>query len=185
MNWDDVVGNFYFLKKFDFVAGMEITDKRRESFVFTLPYYNRRIAVFIRADDVFIERVEDLIGRKITGDRGSGIESVFSRKGILDKIRIYQTATKKESMELLKLKKTDAMVAPKEVGIYLARQYDLKVKILVESERATPVGIAVRKGNFQLLNMLEATLKKLIDEGKITALYEKWFGPVKPGIPIH
>ena len=68
-----------------------------------------------------------------------------------------------------------AMVAPKEVGLFLARQYHVEVKILLESEEESPVGIAVKRGNLQLVGILDAALVKLIEDGKIRTLYKKWF----------
>ena len=78
-------------------------------------------------------------------------------------------------MRLLKEGFFVAMIAPKEVGLYLAKQFDVKVKILDEVVEATPVGIAVKKGEADLLDSLETALQELIKEGKIQELYQKWF----------
>lgn len=77
-------------------------------------------------------------------------------------------------MRLLKSGKFSAMIAPKEVGLYLAKKLYVEVKIIAEVEPGTPVAIAVKKGNFQLLNMLESKLQTLIKEGEIHKLQQDW-----------
>ena len=52
---------------------------------------------------------------------------------------------------------------------------NIKVKILAEAEQGTPVAIAVKKGNLQLLNMLEKRLQALVKEGEISKLHQAWF----------
>ena len=73
-------------------------------------------------------------------------------------------------MRLLKSGKFSAMIAPKKVGLYLAKKLYVEVKIIAEVEPGTPVAIAVKKGNLQLLNMLESKLQTLINEGEIHKL---------------
>jgi len=175
MNWSDVIGNLYFSNIFDCVGGMEINEARRKRFDFTSPYYSRRIVVFVRSDNNTINKIEDLIGRKVTGDRDSFLETLLEKKGIRKNIRIKETESKEESMKLLKNGEFEAMIAPKEVGFYLAKKFDVKIRILAEAEIGTPVGIAVKKGNMQLLNMLENALQELIGEGRIYELEKEWF----------
>ena len=47
---------------------------------------------------------------------------------IKNKIRIKQTKSKKESMRLLKAGKLNAIIAPQEVGLYLAKKCNLTLK---------------------------------------------------------
>jgi polar amino acid transport system substrate-binding protein len=174
MLWSDVVGNLAFTNRLDCVGGMEICNERKRYFDFTVPYYNRKAAVFIQANNSQINKLEDLIGRQITGDRHSPLEKLLDKKGIKDNIRIKYTETKMESMQLLKSDDVVAVIAPKEVGYYLAKQLDFKVRILEETEISIPIGIAVKKGNSQLLTILDAAVQKLVDEGEIDKLYQAY-----------
>lgn len=175
MNWDDVVGMLWFTDKLDCAGGMEINEARKKLFDFTSPFYSRKIAVFIHSDETIIKKLEDLEGKKITGDRHSSIEKLLNETGIKTKIRIKKAKSKEDSMRLLKTREFSAMIAPKEVGLYLAKQLNVSVKILVESEEESPVAIAVKKGDLQLLNLLDNALQELIKEGEIQKLYQDWF----------
>jgi ABC-type amino acid transport substrate-binding protein len=146
MNWDDAVALLRLTNRFDCVGGMEITPVREHLFEFTRPYYERNIVIFVLAANDQITGVEDLIGKKITGDRHSSLEQMLERQGVRDKIRIKETKTKEESMRLLKSGDSRAMMAPRAVGYYLAKQFNVKVRVLIESDRPSPVAIAVRKG---------------------------------------
>lgn len=175
MHWDDIVGNLRFTNKLDCIAGMEINAIRKKYFAFTSAYYSRKTALVILSDNTRIQQIEDLIGKTITGDRHSSIEELLSQKGIRKKIRIKQSKNKEESMRLLKAGKVVAMIAPKGVALHLAKKLNVKIKILIESESGSPVGIAVKKGNLALLELLESNLQTLIKTGEIARLQRLWF----------
>lgn len=78
-------------------------------------------------------------------------------------------------MLLLKDGDFSAMIAPKEVGLYLAKKHNVSVKILFESNESSPVGIAVKKGNSEILKFINNSLQKLIQENQINKLYKNWF----------
>lgn len=64
---------------------------------------------------------------------------------------------------------------PKAVGLYLAQQMGIEVKILDNPDPGSPVAFAVKRGNHQLLVQIDEALEALISEGEIQRLYEKWF----------
>jgi len=94
---------------------------------------------------------------------------------VKDLIRLRQTDSKEESMNLLKSGEVTAVIAPKEVGLYLAKKLNVNVSIIEELKQGSPVGIAVKKGNTQTLNILNKALKQLIQNGDIDKLYRQWF----------
>lgn len=173
-DWDHVVNKLRF-GKIDFISGMEVNELRKKLFDFTHPYYHRYDVVFIKEDDKKIHRVEDLYNEIITGDRHSFIELYWQKKGIKNNFRIMQTQTKRKSMELLHSGKTRAAIMPKAVGHYLARQMGVNIRILINPDPGSPVAIAVKKGNKELLERLNTALQKLISDGEINAIQNKWF----------
>ena len=179
MKWDDVMGSLMFTDILDCSGGTEINDERKQYFDFTSPYSTRQIVIFLRADNTAIAKVEDLFDQPVTGDKQSAVELLLKKKGIRNQIRIKATESKEESMRLLKEGFFVAMIAPKEVGFYLAKQLDVNVKILDEVVEESPVGLAVKKGNTELLNLLENALQELMKEGKIQQLYQESFHPVQ------
>jgi len=172
--WDDVFNKLRF-GEVDLVTGMEINELRKKFFDFTTDYYHRDDAVFVRKDDKEIKVMEDLYAKVISGDRHSFVEIYLKEKGIREKIRIRQTDSKEQSMRLLYERKIRAAIMPKAVGLYLAKQMGFEVRILENPDPGSPVAIAVKKGNRELLTKIDAMLRKLIEEGEIERLYNRWF----------
>lgn len=175
MDWNDVLGLLKYSYELDCVGGMEINEYRKRHFEFTSPYYHRKIAVFVREDNHSMRKIEDLAGKRITGDRHSYVEKLLIKKGLQKQIRIQQTKSKEEAMMMLKEGTSVAMIAPKAVGLYLAKQMKVAVRCLDIYDPGSPVGIAVKKGNSDLLVLLEAALQELMKEGVVENLYNEWF----------
>lgn len=174
MKWADIIGTLSFTDKLDCVPGMEINNIRKKNFDFTSPYYERKTALFTLATNTTINRLEDLVGKTIAGDKGSYLEAQLESLGIKKNIRIKQTKSKEQSMLLLESGSISAVMAPKEVGFYLANKLNININMVVEAEQGSPVAIAVNKGNEQLLNLLEENLQRLIEDGDIHNLQEQW-----------
>ena len=167
--------NYLRLGQISCITGMEVTPPRKELFDFTISYYERVNAVFIRAEDVWIKGVEDLYYQRITGDRQSDMETQWTVEGIRGNIRIQQTETKQEAMRLLADRHSLAALMPREVGFYLADIQGLEVRILLEQPTGTPVALAVRQGDRELLEKLNTALEELVREGAIERLNKIWF----------
>lgn len=174
-NWDDVVSSFVHTNKLDCVIGMEITEVRRRYFDFTIAYYDRVSAVFVLSKNTQINRFTDLIGKKVAGDRHSDLEQYLELKGLGRLIRLRQTDSKEASMKLLKSGDVLAVIAPKEVGLYLAQSLNMAVTIIEELNQVSPVGIAVKKGNTKTLNAFNEAINILNHSGQIEALYRQRF----------
>lgn len=178
-NFDDVLGAMLYSTKIDCVAGIEYSEFRAANLSFSHPYYNRRIVVFALANDTGINVLTDLINYPITGDSQSTIERILTEHGIKNKIRIKRTKTKEESIKLLAKDFYRAAIMPKGVGLFLADKLNIDVKIVYESENASPVSIALHKDNTTDLKKINAVLAELIKNGMIDSLYSKWFPSVR------
>ena len=159
--------------KVDCVGGMEINEKRLRIFDFTSRYYNRRSAVFTLQENLFIQSLEDLMGRIIAGDRHSYVEDLLYRKGIKHRIRIWHTQSKDVSLQLLKKGEVIAVVAPIAVAHYLADRYDVSLRLLTVPTLA-PRGAGRRKGNSRLLKRLDSALADMLVDGTLDTVLAKW-----------
>ena len=175
IKWKDVIGTLMFTDKFDCVAGMEISEKRQKYFDFTSPYYIRKTALFVLAENNTIKSLNDLVGKRIGGDKDSYLEHELENRGIKKSIRIKQTKSKKQSMLLLKTGYFSAIIAPTEVGFYLAKKLQINVKIVEQETQGTAVALAVKKGNSALLNILENRLQVLMQTGKIQKIRQNFY----------
>lgn len=173
--WDDVV-TLLRLERIDFISGMEINTTRKLLFDFTDSYYVRKVAVFTLATNRAIEQLYDLKWKVITGDRHSYVEELFEDLGLKRKIRIHQTRSKDESMLLLKKREAVAMVAPVEVAAHLATKYNVRLKVLDDSDPGSPVGMAVTKGNSILLDQIKEALLDMERDGTLGTILRHWRG---------
>lgn len=171
--WDDMVASLR-LGRLDCVIGMEINEERRQFFDFTAPYYNRKVVLFVRRDDESIRSVRDLEFKAVAGDRHSFVEHYLQEQGLLNSIRIIKTKTKEQSMRLLKEGTVVAIIAPKAVGLLLASEYGVPVRVIDVGDPGSPVGFAVEKGNIELRNALDRALGQLERKGAIKGVLKHW-----------
>lgn len=171
--WDDAVALLRF-GKIDCLGGIEISEERKTIFDFTVPYYKRRIAVFTTAKNSSIKNLDDLIGQKIAGDRQSFVERYFESKGLLARMRVLHTNTKEESMMKLKNGEVVAIIAPQDVVTHLASKVGVDVRMIDDPDPGSPVGLAVRKGNQKVLDVLNKGLTSLIQRRAFEKIYRRW-----------
>lgn len=170
--WDEVLLSVMHNDgKIDILCGVEINDIRKKSLIFTNSYYQRNIVIFTLAKSD-IENISDLNGKIITGDRHTSIEAIL--KSDKNRIRVIQTESKEESFLKLKKGEVVAVIAPLEVGKYLAKKLNLEVKILEEKDVGTPVALAVYKTQKALGTRINDALKKLILDGTIEKIMKKY-----------
>lgn len=154
------------------IAGLSPTEKRREVADFSDFYYQAIQKMLIRFEDLaHIKSLEDLRG-KMVGVQKSSIQEDFARAQILGAGFIAQ-----ESIPVLidDLKKgvTAAVILEKPVAeAYVDRNIGL-ISIECSSDRV-PLGsaVAVRKGDTDLLRVVNETIDMLIKSNKITEFIE-------------
>ena len=173
--WDQILNQLRY-GKLDLVVGMEINAQREKYFDFTTPYMARQSVIFVNAQTSRVQRIDELFGQFIAGDRSSKIEQLWQDLGIRTRFRIRELDSKSAAMAFLKSGRVQAAIMPLEVGVYLAREHQLTVRVLAEPRVDTPVAIAVEKGNQTLRQQLDGAVRELIASGEIAALYQRWFG---------
>lgn len=166
--WDHLLSNIiYKTGNIDALCGAEITEERKARLDFSDPYYKRKIVLFTLKNSS-IYKISDLYGKIITGDKQSFFEKYLGKdKG---SIRVMETTSKEKSFLKLKDGSAVAVIAPKEVGLHIAKSLNIEVRTLEEKDPGSPVGIAVNKGNKDLLDKINLALRKLQKEGKIDKL---------------
>ena len=170
--WLQIYFEFYHHGTYQCVGGMEIHPARSRAFLFTEPYYHRHSAIFVREDDTRINRIEDLAGKKITGDIHSRAERLLQERGLLGDALLYRAPTKEHAVKLLKGRRSDAFIAPLAVGLMLAHDQQLAVKVIYHDPEGTPVAIAVKDA--MLRHRLNLALAALEANGTLDALRARW-----------
>lgn len=153
-------------EKVDFViAGMTITDKRKESIDFSVPYYEATQAVIVQTSNNSISSKEDIKDSKIAvqlGTTGNGVAEEFSTK-----ITAFNTGF--EAIMELKNGKVDMVIIDEQPAkAFLKKNSDLK--IINMNFDPEFYGIAVKKGNSEVLKAINDTLADLKSSGKYDEL---------------
>lgn len=163
-------------------AGITITDDRKESVDFSVEYYTSTQYIICKEGDSFAS-VADLTGKKIgvqlgtTGDfmindAIDGVDNEETKeheKGALEgsgaECKAYANAI--EAAQDLMNGRIDAVVIDKLPAESIVKNNTgLKTEKITDAEPES-YGICVAKGNESLLKVINETLQKLMDEGKI------------------
>ncbi len=158
------------------IAGMTITDERKETVDFTIPYYNATQVMIIK-EGTEIAKAEDMKGKNIAVIQGYTGETVVKKLG-------YDYVSFKKGpdaiMDLVNGKSDvvviDSATAQRYVNDNNTNNPDKKLVIVEDNEKfdKEEYGIAVKKGNTELLNALNAEIEKMLADGTIDNLADKY-----------
>jgi polar amino acid transport system substrate-binding protein len=160
--------------KADFVAaGMTINPEREDEVDFSIPYVES-VQNIISAKDNELKSMEDLKGKKIGVQRGttgdtSVTDAINKEDGDLygsgAEVKTYSSAL--EASQDLLVGRIDAVVIDKLTAEEIVKNNTDNLMTVEFGEISEHYGIAVVNGNTELLDSINKTLQRLIDEGKI------------------
>ena len=152
------------------IAGMTITAERLESVDFSTPYY-LATQVMIVKEDSDIATAADMADKKIAVIQGYTGEVCVKEMG-------YEyTSFKKGTdavMELVNDKADVVVIDSATAGKYVADNEGLKIVEDPNAFASEEYAIAVKKGNTELLDKINASIQKLLDEGKVAELADQY-----------
>lgn len=158
--------------KVDMVAaGMTATDERRQNVDFSDTYFVASQVIVVAADNTDITKAEDL-----KNDKTVGVVLGYTGDGIVtDDLQIAEDKITRANRGLdivqdVKNGKLDAVVIDSATGKALAEKNGLKIVEDAEAFEAEEYAIAVKKGNTELLEKINATLAEMKANGEIDAL---------------
>ena len=145
------------------ISGMTITEERKQSVNFTIPYYTATQVMIVR-EDSDIAKAADMEGKNIAVIQGYTGEICIADMG-------YEYISFKKGpdaiMELVN-GKADVVVIDSATAVkYVSDNEGLKVVEDLEAFASEEYGIAVAKENTELLEKLNTSIQKMLDEGKI------------------
>jgi L-cystine transport system substrate-binding protein len=170
--------------KFDIVISqMTITDERKKAMDFSDPYIKNTVNIIVSADNTTINKLEDFKDKKIGVGLGTNDET-YLRETAIPKVGNFEIVTYNDAItSLLDLKagRIDATIN----NIFAIKpQVDkngLKVKTVGEPIKEDLAGMAIRKGNPELLDAVNKALADIKANGTYKEIFLKWFG-VEPNI---
>ncbi|MBA4603485.1 basic amino acid ABC transporter substrate-binding protein [Thermoactinomyces sp. AMNI-1] len=158
------------------IAAITITDERKRMYDFTEPYFEAKQVILVPKTSP-VQSLNDLKGKKI------GVQSATTGEKVVQEafgktypgLQRYDVVS--SAIDDLKWNRLDAVVVDKAVNLeYIKRLGEEKYKII--EDPAIPeeyYGIIVKKGNRELLDKLNAGLKKIQENGTYDKIYNKYF----------
>ena len=165
LDWDNLVPALQHDQIDAVIAGMTDTPLRRESVDFTTPYYVSEEVIIIRKDSPLasIDSIAALRGYKVQGQMNTIYDEIIDQ--IDGVIHVPAAETFPASIQALAAGGVDAVTSelPVAVGVVSANPNLMYVQFaqgkgFSGSEQDASVSIAVKKGNTELLNALQAAL---------------------------
>lgn len=152
------------------IAGMTITAEKEEEIDFSIPYYTAKQVMIVK-EDSDIQTAADMADKKIVVIQGYTGETCVKDMGYA-----YE-AFKKGSEAILELVngKCDVVVIDSATAQkYVNDNKGLKIVEDAESFDSEEYGIAVKQGNSELLEKINASLKKMIEDGTVNELSARY-----------
>ncbi|MBP8271702.1 MAG: basic amino acid ABC transporter substrate-binding protein [Sphaerotilus sp.] len=160
------------------ISSITITEERKQTMDFSAPYFDAQQLIAVKADSK-VAKFDDLKKLKVGVQTGTTGDEVVTK--LLGKT---STAIKRFESTPLALKEleasgVDAVVADNGVVIhYVANNAGAKFKTVADTASFVPeqYGIAVKKGNAELLEKINKGLADIKADGTYDKLYGQYFG---------
>lgn len=158
------------------MASMTITQERKQTIDFSVPYFCSGHLILVRASNASINWFPDLNARRVAtvqGATGDTVTRILAPRA--ERITFDQNA---EAVLALKDGRTDAFVQDDVLLLGFAKQ-DPSLKVVGWPPRMPgPYGVGVPKGATDLLGALNVALARIRSSGVYDKMVAKWFGDV-------
>ncbi|CDQ19159.1 glutamine ABC transporter substrate-binding protein [Halobacillus karajensis] len=159
------------------IAGMTITEERKETIDFSDPYY-AGLMLAVSADNEEIKSADDLTGKKV-GNRSGTTSEAYIKENHPDAELITFPGIVEAYMDLESGRLDAVMYDVPNVQYYVANDSE-GLKTAGDILQGEQYGIAFPKDS-ELVEDVNEALQTLIDNGTYDDIYEKWFGERKYG----
>ena len=165
------------------ISAITITPERRQTMDFSVPYFDAQQLIAVMKDSK-ITKFADLKKLKVGVQNGTTGDEVITKLQGKDSGNIKRFESTPLALKELEGGGVDAVVADNGVVVhYVNNNSDSKFKTISDSSFATEqYGLAVKKGNAELLEKINKGLADVKADGTYAQIYTKYFGaPPAPG----
>ena len=159
------------------VSGISVTPDREKNTLFTTPYCLAAQAIVVTSDST-IKSKADLAGKTVSVQTGTTAEEFCMGNGYT--VKAYQANADAElALTTGKVNAwvIDDLTAAEMVAIYNEEHPDAPLVILDEAMTTEPYAFAFAKGSEDLVAKINEILNKLLADGTIAAIFEKYDAP--------
>lgn len=160
------------------ISGMSITPKREKAIDFSKSYFDAGLIIAVPKGTEGISTLDDLKGKKIAGQVGTiGAAACDSVKAKDSKTEIKYFDSIGEAFMEMEKGGLDAVINDQAVTAYYVKTTGKdKIKMVGDVFSAEDqYGIAVKKGNSEILKVVNDGLEKIKANGEYDKIYKKWF----------
>ena len=159
------------------VSSITITDARRQTMDFSAPYFDAVQLIAVKADSK-VARFDDLKNLKVGVQTGTTGDEAVSKLQGKTSTNIKRFESTPLALKELEAGGVDAVVADNGVVInYVANNAGSPFKTVSDTSfMPEQYGIAVKKGNAELLARLNQGLAAIKSDGTYQAIYARYFG---------
>ena len=173
--WDGILAALE-SKRLDVVINqVTISEERKQKYDFSTPYTLSGIQALTRKADVdSIKSAADLAGKKVGVGLGTNYEQWLKENVPQADIRTYDDDPTK--FQDLNVGRIDVILVDRLAAFEMVEKTGDRLAVAGDAFSRQESGIALRKGNPQLLAAIDAAIAKLRADGTLKQLSEKWFG---------
>lgn len=156
------------------ISSVTITEERKKSMDFSVPYINAGQVLIVRKDTTGVKTLEDLKGEAVGAQIGTTGSMEINK---VDGVELKNYDELGLAIEDLANGRIEGVVADTPIAADYALQndnYKDDLKIVGEPFTNEYYGVAVKEGNTEVLEMVNKGLKKVIEQGKVEELKDKW-----------
>ncbi len=156
------------------LAGITIKDERKKVIDFSDPYYESGLAILVGTKNAGIKTAKDLAGKEVAAKTGTASVDFLKKEAPEAKVKLFPNID--NAFLDLATGRVDAVVHDTPNVQYYANTAG-KGKVVVSGSLQSGdfYGIAFPKGS-DLVEKVNASLKKLKENGEYDKIYTKWFG---------
>lgn len=161
-------------------SAISITESRKQDMDFSDPYFVARQLIAIPAGQNDIHAFADLKQRKVAVQAGTTGEALLQQLQGRGSARIHRFGSTWQALRALEQGQVDAVLGDNgAVANYVAGNARHQLVTVEDSASFSPeyYAFAVKKGNRELLDKLNAGLKTIQADGSYQQIYRKYFVP--------
>ncbi|HJV45784.1 MAG TPA: basic amino acid ABC transporter substrate-binding protein [Bacillota bacterium] len=159
------------------ISAITINDDRKKNYDFSDPYFDAKQLILVGKDST-VTKFDDLKGKKIGVQSATTGETAVQEKfgKTYEGLKGYDDTP--AAIDDLINGRVEAVVADNAVVMeYMKKIGDKGFKVIEDPQfKPEQYGIMVKKGNKEILDKVNAGLKKIKDNGKYKAIYDQYFG---------
>lgn len=161
------------------VSGITVTEKRKKNMLFTDPYCMAAQAIVVTENSAIASKA-DLTGKKISVQTGTTAESFCME----NEYAVEAYAANNDAEMALVQGKVDAWVIDDLTAAAMVAEYNSehedKLVVLPEPMTTEPYALAFAFGSEDLVAEVNKIIAKIIDDGTMPTIFEKFDAPYTP-----